>query len=72
MQRRKWDATTKALIVLESLKGKPVTEICTGHEISQSLYYQWREARLGRENVRLKKLVWELLLERKKSDALLG
>jgi transposase-like protein len=43
MHRRKWDATTKALIVLEGLKGKPVAEICTEHEISQSLYYQWRD-----------------------------
>jgi transposase-like protein len=43
MPRRKWDATTKALIVLEGLKGKPVAEICTEHKISQSLYYQWRD-----------------------------
>jgi transposase-like protein len=43
MQRRKWDAKTKALIVLEGLKGKPVAEICTEHQISQSLYYQWRD-----------------------------
>jgi transposase-like protein len=43
MQRRKWDATTKALIVLEGLKGKPVAEICTQHRISQSQYYQWRD-----------------------------
>ena len=88
MQRRKWDATTKALIVLEGLKGKPVAEVCTEHEISQSLYYQWRdqflanaanafesqqqdrrEARLGRENARLKKLVRELVLELKKATS---
>lgn len=43
MHRRKWDAKTKALIVLEGLKGKPVAEICTEHQISQSLYYQWRD-----------------------------
>ena len=43
MQRRKWDAKTKALIVLEGLKGKPVAEICTEHQINQSLYYQWRD-----------------------------
>jgi transposase-like protein len=43
MYRRKWDAKTKALIVLEGLKGKPVAEICTEHQISQSLYYQWRD-----------------------------
>jgi transposase-like protein len=43
MYRRKWDAKTKALIVLEGLKGKPVAEICTEHQIRQSLYYQWRD-----------------------------
>jgi transposase-like protein len=82
MQRRKWDANTTALIVLEGLKGKSVAEICTEHQISQSLYYQWRdqflahaahaceahqhsrrEARLAQENVKLKHLVGELLLE---------
>jgi transposase len=43
MPRRKWDAKTKALIVLEGLKGKPVAEICTEHQLSQSQYYQWRD-----------------------------
>jgi putative transposase len=43
MHRRTWDAKTTALIVLEGLKGKPVGEICTEHQISQSLYYRWRD-----------------------------
>ncbi len=43
MQKRKWDAKTKAMIVLEGLKGKPVAAICTEHQISQSQYYQWRD-----------------------------
>lgn len=43
MQRRKWDAKTKAMIVLEGLKGKPVAELCTEHQISQAQYYQWRD-----------------------------
>jgi transposase-like protein len=43
MKRRAWDATTKTLIVLEGLKGKPVADICTEHQISQSQYYQWRD-----------------------------
>ena len=91
MHRRKWDAKTKAMIVLEGLKGKPVAELCTEHQISQAQYYQWRdqflahaaqafevheqsqrEARLGRENARLKAFVGELTLELKKSDELLG
>lgn len=84
MYRRKWDAKTKAMIVIEGLKGKPVAELCTEHQISQAQYYQWRdqflahapkafevhehsrkEARLEQENVRLKKLVGELLLDLK-------
>jgi transposase-like protein len=43
MHKRKWDAKTKAMIVLEGLKGKPVAAICTEHQISQSQYYQWRD-----------------------------
>jgi transposase len=43
MKRRKWDASTKAMIVLQGLKGKPVAGLCTEHQISQSLYYQWRD-----------------------------
>jgi transposase-like protein len=81
MHRRKWDAKTKAMIMLEGLKGKPVAELCNEHQISQARYYQWRdqflahaakdfevhhdhqkEARLERENARLKTLVGELLL----------
>jgi transposase-like protein len=91
MQRRKWDAKTKAMLVLEGLKGKPVAEICTEHQLSQAQYYQWRdqflahaakafevheqsqrEARLARENAKLKTLVGELTLELKKSDEVLG
>lgn len=36
MKRRKWDAKTKAIIVLEGLKGKPVVTICQDHQISQA------------------------------------
>jgi transposase-like protein len=43
MHRRKWDAKAKALIILEGLKGKPVAEIYPEHQISQSLYDQWRD-----------------------------
>jgi hypothetical protein len=43
MHRRKWDANTTALIVIEGLNGKPVAAICPEHHISQSPYDQWRD-----------------------------
>ena len=43
MKRNKWDSKTKWLIVLEGLKGRPVSEICTEHGLSQSQYYKWRD-----------------------------
>jgi transposase-like protein len=43
MRRRRWDAKTKAIIVIQGLQGKPVSEICHEQQISQSQYYQWRD-----------------------------
>jgi transposase-like protein len=43
MKRRKWKPEQKALIVLEGLKGRPISELCAEHEISQAQYYQWRD-----------------------------
>ena len=43
MPRRKWSAQTKATIVLQGIKGRPVADICTEHQISQAQYYQWRD-----------------------------
>jgi putative transposase len=43
MRKRQWEAKTKALIVLEGLKGKPVAELCHEHQISHSQYSQWRD-----------------------------
>jgi transposase-like protein len=43
MKRRQWDAKTKAKIVLEGLSGKPLSELCTQYQISQTQYYQWRD-----------------------------
>jgi hypothetical protein len=91
MHRRTWEANTKAMIVMEGLKGQPVAERCTAHQLSQAPYDQWRaqgldhaptafevqeqrqrEARLARENARLKTLVGELTLELNNSDEALG
>ncbi len=43
MPRRKWDPRIKTTVVLQGLKGRPVADICTEHQISQAQYYQWRE-----------------------------
>ena len=43
MPRRKWDPQTKATVVLQGLKGRPIADICIEHQISQAQYYQWRE-----------------------------
>lgn len=43
MKRRKWDEKTKATIILEGLKGKPVATIFQDDQISQAQYYQWRD-----------------------------
>jgi transposase-like protein len=45
--QRKWDAKSKAIIVLEGLRGKPVVQICNEHQLAQSEYYRWREQALS-------------------------
>jgi transposase-like protein len=43
MKLRKWSSEEMA-IVLEGLKGdRSVAEICREHQISQGLYYRWRD-----------------------------
>lgn len=44
MKRRNWPADEKLAIVLEGIKEKrSVAEICQEHQISQSLFYRWRD-----------------------------
>jgi len=44
MKQRKWTADEKLGIVMEGLKEKrSVAEICREHQISQALYYRWRD-----------------------------
>jgi len=40
--RRKWDAKTKAKIVLEGLMGGCVNDLCRTHELRPGQYYKWR------------------------------
>ena len=41
VRRKKWDSETNCMIALESLKGKPVSETYTEHNLSQSQHYKW-------------------------------
>lgn len=44
MKRRRIDADTKLAAVLEGLKGESsIAEICRKYQISESLYYRWRD-----------------------------
>jgi len=44
MKLRKWTPEEKMAIVLEGIKGqKSGAEICREHQISQTLFYRWRD-----------------------------
>lgn len=44
MKLRKWTGEEKMAIVLEGIKGqKSVAEICREHQISQTVFYRWRD-----------------------------
>jgi transposase-like protein len=43
MTKSRWDSKSKAIIVVEGLRGKPVADICREYQISQSYYYKWRD-----------------------------
>ena len=41
--KKKWSAKEKTQIILEGVKGRPVVDICATYQVSQSLYYAWRD-----------------------------
>lgn len=43
LMRRKWDAETKARIVLEGIGGRPVSELCREYMIRPGQYYKWKD-----------------------------
>lgn len=47
MKRRDWDGKSKARIVLEGIQGRSVASICSEYQISQSMYYRWRDTFLA-------------------------
>ncbi len=50
MKRRDWDSKTKAQVVMEGLQGRSVASICSEYQISQSVYYRWRDTFLANAN----------------------
>jgi len=40
--RRKWDAKTKARIILQGLAGGCVNDLCRANDLRPSQYYKWR------------------------------
>ncbi len=47
MKRRTWDSKIKARIVLEGVQGRSVASICSEYQISQTMYYRWRDTFLA-------------------------
>ena len=44
MKRRNWSSDEKLAIVITGIRGeKTVSEICREYQISQSVYYKWRD-----------------------------
>jgi len=44
MKRRKWSSEQKLKIILEGLSGKiEIGKLCNKYQISQALYYRWRD-----------------------------
>ena len=69
MPKSRWDAKTKALIVLEGLKGKSVVDICAEYQVSQAHYYRWRDKFLANMHVAFSdKTPREVALIRKVSE----
>ena len=77
MKRREWDSKSKARIVLEGLQGRSIASICTEYEISQSMYYRWRDTFLANaaqafESKAVTRLEERLLSENKKLKQAVG
>ena len=44
MTKKKWSNQDKLMIVLEGMKNTvPLGELCSRHNVSQALYYQWKD-----------------------------
>jgi transposase-like protein len=43
MKKRQWTSEQKLQIVMQGIKGRLVSEICSEYQINQSQYYLWRD-----------------------------
>jgi Transposase. len=43
MKRREWDSKSKARIVIEGIQGRSVASLCNEYQITQGMYYRWRD-----------------------------
>ena len=43
MKPRTWNPKIKARVVLEGLRGRPVSQICSEYAIHNTQYYEWRD-----------------------------
>ncbi len=69
MTKSRWDSKSKAIIVLEGLRGKPVADICREYQISQSYYYKWRDRFLAQMHRAFEdRSIRELELDRQVGD----
>lgn len=48
MTMRKCDSKQRAQIVLEGLKGQPLTDLCRKYRIREVQYYEWRDQFLAK------------------------
>lgn len=77
MGRKRWSPHTKAEIVLQGLRGIPVSELCLRHGICASQYYKWRDLLMERlphifENGRAARTRDDLKRENERLKKLLG
>ena len=68
MKHRKWDNKQKFEIVLEGLKSGNVGELCNRHQISQGMYYVWRDQFLSNGTKVFEKGIQDKDLERIKAE----
>ena len=77
MKAKSWDPKTKARIILEGLRGRPVSEICSEYGVHNSQYYDWRDKFLKNvekvfENGQPTLREWKLKAENEELKELMG